>query len=546
MNYKVLYRKYRPDNFDKITGQDHIITTLKNSIKNGKISHAYIFTGPRGTGKTTTAKVFAKTVNCENIDDGNACDKCFQCQNFNESQDIIEIDAASNNGVDEIRELRNNVKLSPSNSKYKIYIIDEVHMLSTEAFNALLKTLEEPPKHVIFILATTDIQKVPLTILSRCQRFDFKRITPQVVEDYLRRICEKENIKIEDDALKEISIICDGGMRDALSILDQLVIDNESTITLKNVNNVIGNVSNVIIDKLIKFLIENNLKEVCKILDSFKENGTDSKIFVEKLIKVLVDKAIDYKFSQSDIKMFERLRNLINSLVKGLSDLKNTSNPYLIIKLLLADFIKIDQENKIVNEKISEIKNETKIKIEETIKNDEKNIELEQKEEKDDSIQKKIEKPHNFISREIISVRINNCFCKATKKDLLNVKKLWEIIKKSAKENRKDLISLILDSEVVAASDGYAIVKVNDDSQSLLFNKDVKKLEEYFNDINKTNYKLVSLTTEEWKIEKQKYIENINNKIVYEMQEEISSEEEKSDIENTILDIFENDKIIVK
>ena len=187
MAYKVLYRKYRPDDFSNIIGQDYTITMLKNSITTGKHAHAYIFTGPRGTGKTSSAKVFAKALNCENPNNGNPCNECSFCLGFKENPDIIEIDAASNNGVDEIRELINNIKLVPSSSRYKIYIIDEVHMLSDSAFNALLLTLEEPPEHVVFILATTDIQKVPITILSRCQRFDFKPIQNSQCFTFLAR-----------------------------------------------------------------------------------------------------------------------------------------------------------------------------------------------------------------------------------------------------------------------------------------------------------------------------------------------------------------------
>ena len=222
MDYKVFYRKYRPQNFDELVGQDHIKDLLLKSIVNNKLSHAYLFTGPRGTGKTSTAKLFAKTINCENCLNGIPCNKCPACVSYNETVDILEIDAASNNGVDEIRELRENVKILPTFSKYKVYIIDEVHMLSSSAWNAFLKTLEEPPHHVIFILATTEIQKVPITVLSRCQRFDFQKLSAEVIASHIDKIAKNEKIKITSEAINEIATLADGSLRDGLSILDQL------------------------------------------------------------------------------------------------------------------------------------------------------------------------------------------------------------------------------------------------------------------------------------------------------------------------------------
>ncbi len=221
MAYKVLYRKYRPQDFNSLYGQENIKKLLIDSIINDKISHAYLFSGPRGTGKTSTAKLFAKAINCEESKDGIPCNNCNSCNNYETSPDIIEIDAASNNGVDEIRELRENANVLPTFSKYKIYIIDEVHMLSQSAWNAFLKILEEPPKHVIFILATTEIQKIPITILSRCQRFLFQRISDDIIEENILRIAKSEKIKITKEAAKIISILSEGEMRDALSILDQ-------------------------------------------------------------------------------------------------------------------------------------------------------------------------------------------------------------------------------------------------------------------------------------------------------------------------------------
>ena len=222
MDYKVLYRKYRPQTFDEVVGQNNTVKLLKDSIVDNKISHAYIFSGPRGTGKTSTAKIFAKAINCSHNVDGNPCNECNSCINYRTSSDIYEIDAASNNGVDQIREIIDSVKLSPVSSKYKVYIIDEVHMLSTSAFNALLLTLEEPPSHVVFILATTNIESVPITILSRCQRLDFKKISDEDIINRLKDVAKSEKIKITDEAIQEIAYISDGGLRDALSILDQL------------------------------------------------------------------------------------------------------------------------------------------------------------------------------------------------------------------------------------------------------------------------------------------------------------------------------------
>ena len=225
MAYQALYRKWRPRTFDSVVGQEAITDTLKNAIIRNKVSHAFLFAGPRGTGKTSCAKIFAKALNCLNLQDGEPCNECENCKAADSGAmpDIIEIDAASNNGVDEIREIRDKVKYAPTQGKYKVYIIDEVHMLSIGAFNALLKTLEEPPEHVVFILATTELQKVPATIISRTQRYNFKRISKQNLVDRMKFILEQENIPYEDSALQVIAQVADGGMRDSLSILDQLL-----------------------------------------------------------------------------------------------------------------------------------------------------------------------------------------------------------------------------------------------------------------------------------------------------------------------------------
>ena len=254
MSYKVLYRKYRPTNFNDIIDQKFITDTLKESIINNKISHAYIFSGPKGTGKTSTAKVFAKAINCTNPVDGEPCGKCESCLNFDKSSDIIELDAASNNKVEDIREIINNVKLAPADSKYKIYIIDEVHMLTPSAANAFLLTLEEPPSHAVFILATTNPESLPQTILSRCQQFAFSKITKKALISRLKYVLDSENISMDDEVISEIADLSDGGLRDALSILDQLITLNKP-IDVKLLNEQFGIVSESTILDLVKKLL---------------------------------------------------------------------------------------------------------------------------------------------------------------------------------------------------------------------------------------------------------------------------------------------------
>lgn len=288
-SYKALYRKYRPKNFAQIKGQDHIVTSLKNILNFEKLSHAYLFSGPRGTGKTSVAKIFAGTLNCEHEKEkSKICDVCVN--NLDNNLDIIEIDAASNNGIDEIRDLREKVKYSPSQYKYKVYIIDEVHMLTKAAFNALLKTLEEPPQHAVFILATTDPQKIPLTVISRVQRFNFKRITIPILERQLKEILYKENILIDSKALSLIAQMAEGGLRDALSIADQISIYSNNNITEKEINEVFSLASIEEQIKLINLIYKKNTATTLKIVAKFIESGID----IEKLIINLIDIIRDY------------------------------------------------------------------------------------------------------------------------------------------------------------------------------------------------------------------------------------------------------------
>ena len=287
MSYTALYRKWRPRVFGDVKGQDHIVTTLQNQIRSERIGHAYLFCGTRGTGKTSVAKIFAKAVNCEHPEDGSPCGECPSCQQIQAgtSLNVVEIDAASNNGVENIREIRDQVQYPPTEGKYRVYIIDEVHMLSTGAFNALLKTLEEPPSYVIFILATTEVHKIPITVLSRCQRYDFRRITVDTIADRLKELTDAEGMAVEDRALRYVAKAGDGSMRDALSLLDQCAAFHYGeTLTYENVLDVLGAVDNRVFRELFGALRNGQTKECILRLEEMVIQGRELSQFVADFI----------------------------------------------------------------------------------------------------------------------------------------------------------------------------------------------------------------------------------------------------------------------
>lgn len=547
MNYKVLYRKYRPDSFEGLVGQNHVVEILKNSIKENRIAHAYLFSGPRGTGKTSTARILAKSINCLDNKNGIACGKCANCLSFSGNPDIIEIDAASNNGVDEIRELINNIKIMPTSLKYKVYIIDEVHMLSQSAFNALLLTLEEPPEHVIFILATTNIESVPITILSRCQRFDFKRISNADLLKQLKFVCDSENILYDEEGLMEIANLADGGLRDALSILDQLS-KNEEKITTDLVVREIGSISNQKIEDLVNSIANADVESFENIMQSFQENSLNYKVIIKKIIYVLSKVAGDIIRGTNSINIdYDKCKNIILDLNNLINKININVDPYLLIKITLLGYMDISSKTVFSENKI-EIKEEKVVEIPE-VKREEEKV----KEEPKINIDKTVEVPKNIgssVSDKLVDIRINNCFVNASKIYLKSLQEAW----KNFISNVESAVikGLISDTMVVTASDKYAILVTTINHQELEINEKIDEIKKLFDKFNGNSYTLVFIGEAKWNQEKQKYIENLQKHYKYtyisEDLEDNSQENKDSEDELTAIaaDLFDIDKIEIE
>lgn len=528
MNYKVLYRKYRPTNFNDLVGQEHIKKILINSITNNKIAHAYIFTGPRGTGKTSSAKIFARTINCTDLKDGIACGECENCLGFDASPDVIEMDAASNNGVDNIREMIENVSVAPTNGKYKIYIIDEVHMLSTAAWNAFLKTLEEPPSNVIFILATTEIQKVPITVLSRCQRFDFQRIDRELIYNNLAVICDKEQIHYEEDALKEISYLSDGCMRDALSILDQLskVADH---ITMGNLSLNYGTITAEDINTLYTAILKNDLNTLVEKLHKIKETGIDIKILIDKILDYLIEKAVAMKKKNVSNNVFRQLKRLIESLNDVLNKINYNSNGFLLLELELISFIN-DDENQISNREINQI-------ISREIISDETNVDLNHLLKGNKSSQVYV------VCDEFINIRLNNTFVSANKNDKIKIGNLWkQFIEEVKKKNLTEFFAIIKSSMLQVASNEYILFVTPSESIKIVGNAKLYELETKFNNLFQTSYKMIFITKKEW----EEFMKNYNKEQKYEIQDESEYINENISSLKLAEDIFGNEKLNIE
>lgn len=356
MSYQVIARKWRPQTFDQLIGQSHVAVTLTNALKKGRVPHALLFTGPRGTGKTSSARLLAKSLRCESPVDFQACGKCESCLEFASGRplDVVEIDAASNNGVDSVRELCETVSYMPTKGQYKVYIIDEVHMLSTAAFNALLKTLEEPPAHVVFVLATTEVQKIPMTILSRCQRFDFRRISARQIMEHLKKICSEEKIDVDSDALWIIARQGDGSMRDSQTLLDQVITFSDGQLTAAKIVDILGLTDRALIMKALSALAQRDGAGMLQVLTELSRSGNDASLFLADLLEnirhwLLVKKGQGkesqlLEISDSELVFLkdlsinsseEDIHFLFDMALKGAVDIQRSSDPEVVLEMIL-------------------------------------------------------------------------------------------------------------------------------------------------------------------------------------------------------------------
>ena len=545
MAYTALYRKYRPTNFSSIVGQDVIVDILKNSIINNKVSHAYLFTGPRGTGKTSTAKILAHAVNCLNFTN-DICGECSICKSLDlNDNDIVEIDAASNNGVDEIRSLRDNVNLMPAFCKYKIYIIDEVHMLSTGAFNALLKTLEEPPSHVIFILATTEPNKIPLTILSRCQRFDFNKINMNDLVSRLKYIVNEEGRVVSDNILEQIAKISDGGLRDAINLLDQLLSLRDENINIDEVEKLSGKISTQSVYELFSYIINNDLVSILNFSTYMFDNGKNYKDLADSMLSFLRDISINTEvpnyFDKSYSELLSKISISFNNLIKMssiinelLKELKNSNNQKMLFEIYVFQMCNI-------------LKNVDKVEVINTSINNNKNVNI--KNDKNENIN--IETKQNLIDSDLKDIRINNVFSGANKEILNSVNSKYYLINDYISNKKYNMVSILLSSgRIVVASDKYLLFSFKNKSDVLKFDSIYKQIEQFLKKIYDELYKIVAVSDKEWEEMKNNYINNIKNKISYVFIEEndvkLEMSENSNALENSALNIFGEDTISVK
>ncbi|WP_283111586.1 DNA polymerase III subunit gamma/tau [Lactobacillus gallinarum] len=594
MAYQALYRKWRPRTFDSVIGQESITDTLKNAIKRGKVSHAFLFAGPRGTGKTSCAKIFAKALNCTNLQDGEPCNECANCIAADKGSmpDIMEIDAASNNGVDEIREIRDKVKYAPTEGKYKVYIIDEVHMLSMGAFNALLKTLEEPPEHVVFILATTELQKVPATIISRTQRYNFKRISKDDLEKRMKYILDQENIKYEDKALAVIAQVADGGMRDALSILDQLLSYEKESVNYQDTLEITGFAAKENIEKILLALLEQNPESALKLAQTELAQGASSKNILDELIEMatkslMLIKAGDdnqstflsedfvQKIKDIPTNIFYRLITLAN---KALNDLRYTNQQQIPLEVFLVEAGSKQEEqvasstaapvqaapakvNTDMQAELAALKKQVVDLTQQIIKLSNKPMLAKDQVFHLDTavpktspkitkktIVKEVKKSPRKIKKTTAENRkqVYHVLENATKEDLTAIKNVWPDLQSVLEVSEKALLDVL---EPVAASPDQVVMKCK---YTLWFENAsdgdlLDKLTDLIEKFAKHSYGIVLVPDDDWLAVRKEFVESHKEELLAKKKQQIENKESKenSEIVNKAKDLF-GDAVTIK